>query len=190
MTNTNTQPAGRGVRSAIVPTTSGGRDRSGPMIDSYVRVLTIIAAVGAGISGGVFFAFSTFVMKALGRLPAAQAISAMNAINKAAPAPLFMLALFGTAAVGIALSVVALRHLDQRWAAYLLAATALYLICVVLTVVYHVPRNNALALVDPTAPGAAQTWAHYLSSWTAWNHVRTLSALAGATTFILALRAR
>jgi uncharacterized membrane protein len=160
------------------------------MIDGYPRILTIIAAVGAGISGGVFFAFSTFVMKALGRLPAAQAISAMNAINKAAPAPLFMLALFGTAAVSIALSVVALRHLDQRWAAYLLAATVLYLICVVLTIVYHVPRNNALALVDPAAPGAAQTWGDYLTSWTAWNHVRTITALAGTTTFILALRAR
>ena len=87
------------------------------MIDGYPRALTIIAAVGAGVSAGVFFAFSTFVMKALGRLPTAQAISAMKAINKAAPTPLFMLALFGTAAVCIALSVVALRNLDQRWPA-------------------------------------------------------------------------
>ena len=160
------------------------------MIDGYPRILTIIAAVGAGISGGVFFAFSTFVMKALGRLPAGQAISAMNAINKAAPAPLFMIALFGTGATGIVLSVVALGHLDQRWAAYLLAGTVVYLVCVVLTIVYHVPRNDALALVDPAAPGAAQAWAQYLSSWTAWNHVRTITALAGATAFILALRGR
>ena len=41
------------------------------MIDGYPRILAIIAAVGAGVSGGVFFAFSVFVMKALGRLPAA-----------------------------------------------------------------------------------------------------------------------
>jgi uncharacterized membrane protein len=159
------------------------------MIDGNPQILTIIAAVGAGVSGGVFFAFSTFVMKALGRLPAARAISAMNAINKAAPAPLFMLALFGTAAVCIALSVPALHHLDQRWAAYVLTATALYLVCVVLTIVYHVPRNDALALVDPTGPGAAHAWAHYLSPWTTWNHVRTVTALAGSTAFILALRA-
>jgi uncharacterized membrane protein len=159
------------------------------MIDGYLRILTIIAAVGAGVSGGVFFAFSTFVMKALGRLPSAQGISAMNAINKAAPAPLFMLALFGAGAVSIALSAVALRHLDQRWAVYVLTGTALYLACVILTMVYHVPRNNALALVDPTGPGAALTWTHYLSSWTAWNHVRTVTALAGSTAFIIALRA-
>ncbi len=159
------------------------------MIDGYPRVLTIAAAVGAGVSGGVFFAFSVFVMKALGRLPAAEGISAMKAINKAAPAPLFMLALFGTAAASIVLSVVALRHLDQRWAVYLLAGAALYLVCVVLTIVYHVPRNDALTLVDPTGPGAVHAWAGYLSPWTAWNHVRTVTALAGSTAFIMALRA-
>ena len=160
------------------------------MIDGYPRALTIIAAVGAGVSAGVFFAFSTFVMKALGRLPTAQAISAMKAINKAAPTPLFMLALFGTAAVCVALSVVALRHLDQRWAVYLLAGSALYLACIVLTIVYHVPRNDALALVDPGSPGAARAWAQYFQPWTAWNHVRTVTALAGTTAFILTLRAR
>jgi len=159
------------------------------MMDGYLRILTVIAAVGAGVSGGVFFAFSTFVMKALGRLPAAEGISAMNAINKAAPAPLFMLALFGTGVVSIVLSAVALRHLDQRWAVYVLTGTALYLVCVVLTVVYHVPRNDALALVDPAGPGAAHAWAHYLSPWTAWNHVRTVTALAGSTAFIIAIQA-
>ena len=159
------------------------------MIGGYLQVLTTIAAIGAGVSGGVFFAFSTFVMKALGRLPDAQGISAMNAINKAAPAPLFMLALFGTGAVAIVTSVAALHHLDQRWAAYLLAGTALYLVCVIVTVCYHVPRNDALALVDPAGPGAAHAWASYLSPWTAWNHVRTVTALAGSALFIIALRA-
>jgi len=159
------------------------------MMDGYLRILTVIAAVGAGVSGGVFFAFSTFVMKALGRLPAAEGISAMKAINKAAPAPLFMLALFGTGVVSIVLSAVALRHLDQRWAVYVLTGTALYLVCVVLTVVYHVPRNDALALVDPAGPGAAHAWAHYLSPWTAWNHVRTVTAMAGSTAFIIAIQA-
>jgi uncharacterized membrane protein len=158
-------------------------------IDGFPRILTVIAAVGAGVSGGVFFAFSAFVMRALGRLPAAQGISAMQAMNRAAPSPLFMIALFGTGIVSIALSGVALTHLDQRWAVYVLAGTALYLVCLIVTVVYHVPRNDALALVDPTGPGAAHAWARYLSPWTAWNHLRTITALAGSTVFILALRA-
>jgi uncharacterized membrane protein len=159
------------------------------MIAGYARTLTIIAAVGAGVSGGVFFAFSTFVMKALGRLPDAEAMSAMKAINKAAPSPPFMLALFGTGAVSIAVSVAALRHLDQSWAAYVLVGSALYLASLALTIAYHVPHNDALALVDPRSPSAPHAWAHYHSPWTAWNHVRTGTALAGATTFILALGA-
>jgi uncharacterized membrane protein len=69
------------------------------MIDGYARGLTLAAAVGAGITAGVYFAFSTFIMTGLRRLSHAQSIAAMNAINKAAPNPLFMLALFGTAIV-------------------------------------------------------------------------------------------
>jgi uncharacterized membrane protein len=159
------------------------------MMASYPRTLTVVAAIGAGVSGGVFFAFSTFVMKALGRLPDAQAVTAMNAINRAAPTPPFMLALFGSGAVSIALSVVAFRNLDQNWAPYVLIGSALYLVCVVVTVAYHVPHNDALALVDPRSPAAARAWAQYVSPWTAWNHVRTVTALTGATAFILGLRA-
>ena len=47
--------------------------------------------------GGVFFAFSAFVMQALARLPPAQGIAAMQSINVAAVTPPFMVALFGTA---------------------------------------------------------------------------------------------
>jgi uncharacterized membrane protein len=160
------------------------------MIAGLTRTLTIVAAVGAGLSGGVFFAFSTFVMKALGRLPDAEGISTMNAINKAAPTPLFMLALFGTWAVSLVLSGLALRHLDQPWAIYLLVGSALYFVCVGLTMAYHVPHNNALARVDSRAPNAAHAWAQYLSPWTGWNHVRTVTALGGATSFVIALGAR
>lgn len=159
------------------------------MIHGYPGILTIIAACGAGVSGGVFFAFSTFVMKALGRLPAAQGISAMHAINKTAPAPLFMLALFGTGALSIALSAIALGHLGQRWALYVLTGTALYLVSIIVTIVYHIPHNNALDLVDPTGPGAAHAWSQYLSPWTVWNHVRTVTAMGGSTAFIIALGA-
>lgn len=58
----------------------------------------------------MFFGFSTFVMPAIRRLPPAQAIPAMNAINRAAPNPLFMLALFGAAVACCVLAVWALTH--------------------------------------------------------------------------------
>ena len=43
--------------------------------------LTLFAALGSGVIGGVFFAFSTFVMPALARLPSQQGISAITALR-------------------------------------------------------------------------------------------------------------
>jgi uncharacterized membrane protein len=159
------------------------------MIDSYPRVLTLVASIGAGLVAGVFFAFSTFIMRALRELPDAQGISAMQAINRAAPTPLFMTALFGSAVVCVALAVSALTRLGEPAARYQLAGSAVYLAGVVLTIVYHVPSNDALAVVDPAGAGAAGVWRHYVTGWTAWNHVRTLTSLAAAVILALAVRA-
>jgi len=159
------------------------------MIDGPIHVLAVAAAVGSGVVAGVFFAFSTFVMRALGRLPAPQAIAAMQAINVAAPTPLFMLALFGTVPVCVALIASAVTSFDEPGAAHLLAASALYLVAPLLTIGYHVPRNNALAAVDPSSGDGAHLWARYLKNWTRWNHARTLAPMVAAAVFILATRA-
>lgn len=157
------------------------------MIAPYARTLTLVAAVGAGLVAGVFFAFSTFVMKALGRLPDTEGLSAMQAINKAAPSPLFMTALLGTGVVCAGLGISALTRLDEPGARYQVIGSVLYLAGIALTIVYHVPRNDALALVDPGSAGAAATWRHYLTSWTAWNHVRLLTSLGATVAFLLAV---
>ncbi|MDQ3738943.1 MAG: DUF1772 domain-containing protein [Actinomycetota bacterium] len=159
------------------------------MIDHYSRTLTLVAAVGSAVAGGVFLAFSTFVMKALRRLPAAQGMSAMQAINRAAPSPIFMTALFGTALVCVALGISAITRIGEDQAVYELVGSALYLVCIVLTIAYHVPRNEALAAVDPDSQGAAAVWSRYLAEWTTWNHVRTLTAVAGSAILTVALRA-
>nr|MBA3281491.1 hypothetical protein [Acidimicrobiia bacterium] len=78
---------------------------SGHRIDNgLIEAATVLAAVGSATVGGVFFAFSTFVMPALGRRPASEATAAMQSINAKAVNPLFMGALFGTgmACVGLA----------------------------------------------------------------------------------------
>ena len=120
------------------------------MMDSFLFVLTLLAALGCAMMAGVFFAFSAFVMKALTRLPAAQGVAAMQAINVAAVTPTFMAALFGTAVVCGVLVVSALFAWNEHFAPYLLIGTALYLVgTILLTIGYHVPRNDALARVEP-----------------------------------------
>ena len=59
--------------------------------------VTLIAALGSGLIAGVFFAFSTFVMKALARLAPAEGIAAMQSINVVVLNPWFLGAFFGTA---------------------------------------------------------------------------------------------
>ena len=152
------------------------------------NALKVTAAVGAGTAGGVFFASSTFVMRALDRLPPAHSVAAMQAINKYAPNPLFMAALFGTAAASAALIVHGVRS-GESDAGYLIAGGVLYLSGIVLTIVYHIPHNNALDLVDANGPEAASAWARYVGPWTAWNHVRTLTSLGAAAAYCMALRA-
>jgi uncharacterized membrane protein len=153
----------------------------------YGRALTVVATVGSGLAAGVFFAFSTFVMTALGRLPDWQGLMAMQEINDAAPTPWFTLPWIGTAAVCVALVVLALRRRREASAPYVLVGSFLYLTGIVVTFAYHIPKNDDLGLVDPNRAGAVSAWNDYRTAWTAWNHVRTLVFLAAAIFFIVAL---
>ncbi len=159
------------------------------MFEGYSRALTVAAAVGSGLVAGVYFAFSAFVMQALRELPDAPGLAAMQAINRAAPSPLFMIAFLGSAIVCAVLAVSALTRLDEPATRWQLAGSALYLAGFLVTIVYHVPRNDALAGVNPASPGAVDAWRSYLGGWIAWNHVRTLACLAAAVTLVLGLRA-
>ncbi|MGI2905890.1 DUF1772 domain-containing protein [Tolypothrix sp. VBCCA 56010] len=150
--------------------------------------LKLFAALGCGLVAGVFFAFSTFVMNALSRLQPAQGIAAMQSINITAINPLFMMALFGTAAACIFLAFSSLLRWHQPGAAYLLVGSLLYLVGTVgVTIVFNVPLNDALARVDPSSTDGASLWVSYLANWTFWNHIRTAAALAGAALLTIAL---
>jgi len=158
------------------------------MIDGLLFALTLLSALGCGLMAGVFFAFSAFVMTALARLPPAQGIAAMQSINVAAITPAFMGALFGTAALCVVLAVAALSMWREPGAVWLLVGGLLYLVgAVVVTILFNVPRNNALAAVAPESADGASLWGRYVAGWTAWNHVRAAASLAAAAALILAL---
>ncbi len=135
----------------------------------------------------MFFAFSTFVMTALDRLTPGASIEAMQAINAAAPNAWFMSVLLGTALLAGGLAAWSAFHLDEPAALLRLIGGGVYLVSIVLTIAYHVPRNEALDKVDPRSAGAAARWSSYATGWTALNHVRTLSAIAACALFIAAV---
>jgi uncharacterized membrane protein len=152
-------------------------------------VATFTAALGAGLIAGTFFAFSVFVMGALGKLPAANGIAAMQSINVGVINPVFLGVFMGTAVLSLALLVAALFGWPSVRAMYLVAGGGLYVGgCALVTMLFNVPLNNALAAVNPDSVEGAALWRDYLSQWTTWNTVRTLASLAATAAFILALR--
>lgn len=157
-------------------------------MSALVFALTLLAALACGLMAGAFFAFSAFVMKALARLAPVQGITAMQSINASAISVAFMVALFGTAAACTALAVSSLTMWDEPFAILLLAGGLLYLVgTILLTITRHVPLNEALAAVPPDSAGAPRHWSRYVATWTAWNHVRGIAALAAATVLTIAL---
>jgi uncharacterized membrane protein len=158
------------------------------MTGGWLSILTLIAALGCGLIAGVFFAFSSFVMKALGRINPAAGIAAMQSINIVVINPLFMAAFLGTAAACAALAVGSLMSWGTPGTEYLLAGSLLYFFgTFVMTIAFNVPLNNALAKVNPASPEGGQVWSGYLVSWTNWNTVRTVAALAAAGSLTMGL---
>lgn len=152
--------------------------------EALVGWLSLLAGVGAGLTAGVFLAFSAFVMTGLGRAPVAVGVRAMQEINRAAPTPVFMITLFGPAVLALGIAVAAIAAHTAGRSLVVVGALA-YLVAVVVTVTFHVPRNEALALVDPSGPAAAEVWRRYLIDWTRLNHVRTVSAVVGCVLLLL-----
>lgn len=159
------------------------------MSERVIYVLTLLAAVGCGIMGGLFFVFSTTIMTALGRIAPASGIAAMQAINVVIQNPIFFVAFFGPALLSIVLVVAALAGWPVGSPLAIYAGAAFYLIGIIaVTMAFNVPMNNALDAANPASAEGANLWSTYLSNWTAWNHVRTVAGIAGCISFILALR--
>jgi uncharacterized membrane protein len=158
------------------------------MLQLMTTVLLWFLAIGCGVMAGVYFAFSAFVMTSLGRIDQAAGIAAMNAINSDIVRSLFMPLFMGTTLASAAVAVVAVLNWGHQGMIAGFAGALVYVIGMfVITMVFNVPLNDALAAVDPAAPEASAVWRRYLGEWTQWNHVRTLASGLASALFIVAL---
>jgi uncharacterized membrane protein len=155
---------------------------------SLLFALTLVSALGCGLMAGAFYAFSSFVMRGFARLPPAQGIAAMQSVNVTAVRPAFMAGFLGTALACLALAVMSILDWQAPGAAWRLTGSVLYLAgCFLETIVFHVPRNDALARVGAGSAEGAAYWKRYLREWIPGNHVRTLACLAAAAVLTIAL---
>jgi uncharacterized membrane protein len=158
-------------------------------MDRIATALTFIAALGSGLMAGLFFAFSNSVMAAFGRLPPANGIAAMNAINVTILNGVFFSVFMGTAIISAVLIVGWFFSWVPSGGAFALAASIVYLTGIIgVTMVFNVPMNDALAAVQQDSTEGVALWQDYLQRWTMWNHVRTLAGIGAVALFIQALR--
>ena len=146
-----------------------------------LRTAALATAAASGVMGGVLYGFSSFVMPALRRLPASQAVATMQAINRTAPRALGLPLVVsgpGTAAV----AAWALTRADVPDAARTLFVTGAVtaVAAFAITAGYHVPRNNRLDTVDATSAAAASAWGSFVPGWVSMNHVRTALSLVSS----------
>jgi uncharacterized membrane protein len=158
------------------------------MTDDASFVLTLVTALGCGLVGGVFFAFSSFVMRALARLPPAQGIAAMQSINVAVINGWFLTPFVGTAVACVVLAAVSLAGWGESDAVFALIGSGLYLLgSIGVTAAFNIPRNDALAAVEAESADGARRWSKFVPSWTAWNTARTAASVGAAVFLMIAL---
>ena len=161
------------------------------MLQVLVTGLLWFSAIGCGLLAGLYFAFSAFIMTALSRIGQGAGVAAMNAINVAIVQSLFLPIFLATTTASAALTVIALFRWGEPGAMAMAAGGVLYVLGMFgVTMILNVPLNDALAAADPAGHEAASLWSRYLTDWTLWNHVRTVSSTAACALFIAAIAGR
>ena len=160
-------------------------------MQTLVAGLLWFSAIACGLMAGLYFAFSAFVMAALGRVDQAAGIAVMNAINKVIVQSLFLPVFMGSTLTCLSLAVLATFRWHEPGASLWLAGGGVYLFGMfAVTMLFNLPLNKAPAAVQPASDEAGKLWARYLSDWTWWNHMRTIASTLAFVLFIGAIAAR
>lgn len=157
------------------------------MTHDWILYLCLFLALWSAVIGGVFSAFSEFIMAALLRAEPAGGIEAMQHINRTVIRTQFVAGILLIAPASVLLAVFSVNTADgaARWA--LLAAPFVYVPSVFLmTIIGNVPMNNRLDRLDHTSSEAHTYWRRYGRDWTRLNHVRTLGSVVTAVVYLAA----
>ena len=148
-------------------------------IASLLLLLDKIAIISFGFLGGVYFAFSFFVMQSLNEIDHKEAIKAMSSINLVILKSPFMILFFFSSFIALALflkSIFAYEILSSRGFASIVFLIGMFL-C---TAIKNVPLNDKLASFNDSLSPEIE-WNYYYKNWTMWNNVRTASCFLSVT---------
>ncbi|KPA21696.1 hypothetical protein shim_24030 [Shimia sp. SK013] len=155
----------------------------------FIFVVLQVSIVAYALIGGVFLAFSDFIMRSLAYTGGVGGIEAMQVINREVFRWIFMALFLGMAAVSVFVVIYSVTNLAGGPGTLILIGAAVYLLgCFAVTVFFNVPMNEALAGMDLTSDTTKDYWTNtYLPRWTMWNTIRTVACAVSAAQVLIGL---
>ena len=139
---------------------------------SVLLWLDEIAIISFGFIGGVYFAFSFFVMQSLNKVSHPEAIRTMNSINSVILKSPFMFLFFFSSFIAFIIfleNLILYKLISNEGFASIVFLIGMFL-C---TAIKNVPLNNKLADFDynESSCNSEIEWNYYYNNWVKWNHI-------------------
>ena len=172
------------------------RNKGPTMTLDLAQTITLLGGtIATGLMAGVFSLYAHTIMRGLGATDDRTFVGAFQAIDRAIINPIFMATFFGAFVLDGAAAALQLGQGGHGALAWTIAAVALYLSVVAITVVVHVPLNDRIK-----AAGDAREIADVApirvrfqeTRWATWNTVRAAATTIafGCLTWALVLQGR
>lgn len=158
-------------------------------MSGWFFILAQIATLAYALVGGVFLAFSDFIMRSFLHTSGASGVEAMQSINREVFRWIFMALFLGLAPVSLGMTVYGLMVVGGSAGALMAFAGLFYFIgCFGVTILFNVPMNEMLADMDVSQPATLEYWTRtYLPRWTFWNTIRAASCTGAAAVTLFGL---
>lgn len=158
-------------------------------MSTAVFLLIQIAILAYAFVGGVFLAFSDFIMRSLAITGGHGGVEAMQVINREVFRWIFMTLFLGMAVASVAVAAYGAFGLSGPAGTLFITAGLVYLLgCFAVTVFFNVPMNEALAGMETGSETTRAYWFEtYVPRWTFWNSVRTAACGLSAALLLFGL---
>ena len=152
-------------------------------------IILQVAILAYAFVGGVFLAFSDFIMRSLTHTGGIGGVEAMQVINQEVFRWVFMALFIGMAPLSLLVAAYGGIFVGGGPGTLMMVAGLIYFIgCFGVTVCFNVPMNEALAGMELSAESTHEYWTGtYLPRWTFWNTVRTLACGLSAALLLFGL---
>lgn len=173
---------------AVIAVLAGYIDTAdNPYSGKGLFAICCFVALISALNGGVFKAFSEFIMRALKNSDEESAVSIMQRINIDVIRTEFLVAFFALFPLSISLALYGFYMLEGLARNLLIGAGITYVASVyVVTLFGNVPMNRKLSHMNPCEEETLQYWPVYVAKWTRFNHVRTVGSVATSGLYLLA----